>query len=405
MQTIVVVGGGASGFFFAIELASLRKDLEIIILEKNHAVLQKVKVSGGGRCNVTHACFQQSTLLKKYPRGKSLLKKTLQQFSPKETMAWFAARKVTLVEEADGRMFPSSNSSQEVIDMMLRECARLNINIQTKQEVIGIKPKMDGFDVLLKTGKTIAANAVMMACGGFHKKEHYAFIEALGHTIETPLPSLFTFNIANKKLHELMGLSAIASVKISGTPYQEEGPVLITHWGLSGPAVLRLSAFAAVDLHQKNYQVQIQVNWLNQPEHLVREQWQSIRNTLGAQRMEHKNPFQLPQRLWHYVLDESGIQAQTKWSELNAKDQNKLIHTLCAQEFEVKGKTTFKEEFVTCGGVRLSEVNTKTMESLLLKNLFFGGEVLDVDGITGGFNFQHAWASGFAAARGMSDAL
>lgn len=398
-----MVGGGASGFFFAIELASRRKDLRIIILEKNTAVLQKVKVSGGGRCNVTHACFQQSTLLKKYPRGKAVLKKTLAQFSPKETVAWFASRNVHLVAEEDGRMFPSSNSSQEIIDMMLRQCSQLNISVQTKREVLHITPTEQGFTLQLKNHETIDANMVMVACGGFHKKEHYAFLEQLGHSIEPPIPSLFTFNIPNKSLHALMGLSTEASVRITGSDFVEQGPVLITHWGLSGPAVLRLSAFGATLLHERNYQVTIQVNWLNQAEHLVREEWNAQRNKLGSMEMYHKNPFQLPQRLWQYLLQESGIAPLTKWSELPAKDQNKLIHTLTSHTFEVKGKTTFKEEFVTCGGIRLSEVNAKTMESNLHKGLYFGGEVLHVDGITGGFNFQHAWSSGYAAAKAISD--
>lgn len=400
MKTVVVIGGGASGFMFAVELARKRLPINVIILEKNSHVLQKVKVSGGGRCNVTHACFMNSELVKNYPRGKAFLKKTVQQFSTKDTVEWFKQFGVELKQENDGRMFPMSNSSQTIIDTFLHLCTTLNIELRTQHEVLEVNPTADSFLLRIKNKPDLLADNIMIACGGFNKTSAYDWIRSLGHTIIDPKPSLFTFNMPKHPITVLMGLSVpMVKVKILQTEFEATGPILITHWGLSGPAVLKLSAFAAEALSNLNYSFRISINWLNTPENELIKRWNTLRNGMGAQLLSHKNPFELPQRLWHYLLEDVGIATDTKWSELSAKEQNKLIHTLTTQEMNIQGKTTFKEEFVTCGGVSLDEVNPQTMESKLIKGIYFGGEVLNVDGITGGFNFQHAWTSGFIAAQ------
>jgi predicted Rossmann fold flavoprotein len=399
MKEVIIIGGGASGFFCATELAARCPELNITILEKQRAVLQKVKVSGGGRCNVTHACFENSTLLKSYPRGKAFLKKTMQLFAPKDTIQWFQEKGVTLIAESDGRMFPTTNTSETIINTFLLIASKLGIQIRTHQEVTFVEPKPSGFLLTLKNNETMCADAVLIACGGFQKKEHYGWIEQLGHSLTSPIPSLFTFNTAPHRMAQLMGISIpLGEARIVGTKFSQSGAILITHWGFSGPAILKLSAFAARELHDCCYTFSVAINWINIPEHELRENWNTLRNKQGGQTLGSRNPFTLPQRLWAYVLQEAGIEDTTKWSELNSKQQNKLIHTLTADTHSIKGKTTFKEEFVTCGGVSLSEVDANTMESKLIPNLYFGGEILDVDGITGGFNFQHAWTTGYIAA-------
>lgn len=398
-KNLVVIGGGASGFFCAIHAASLTENLKVTILEKQSKVLQKVKVSGGGRCNVTHQYMLSSQFIKNYPRGKNLLKKSLQNLSSEATMNWFREKGVDLKTEDDGRVFPTSNQSQSIIDCLLHACEENNIDVKLKHEVISIIPTNGSFALQLKTGSTIVANYVMLACGGFQTQLQYDWLKNLGHTIVNPVPSLFTFNIPNHPLRELMGISIEnAIVKVNETSLVDQGALLITHWGFSGPAVLRLSAWGAKLLSEEKYNFSISINWLGKPEHEIRSEWNTIRNTLKGQLIGSKNPFELPQRLWLYLIASVKINEQIKWSELPSKQQNQLIHALSASTYIVIGKTTFKEEFVTCGGIALEEVDTQTMESKLHSNLFFGGEILDVDGITGGFNFQHAWASGYSAA-------
>jgi predicted Rossmann fold flavoprotein len=402
-KELIVIGGGASGFFCAINAAQLSPNLSITILEKQNKVLQKVKVSGGGRCNVTHAIFQLSEFSKKYPRGKNFLKKTLQQFSSTDTINWFNQKGIDLKIEADGRMFPTSNTSQTIMDCLLNACTKQGIHLKLQADVKSIEKKDNQFEIRLKNNETLLADFVMIACGGFPNALQYDWLNALGHTIESPVPSLFTFNIQNKSLHELMGVVVDnAIVKISESKFTEQGPVLITHWGLSGPAIIRLSAWAARELEHRNYSFKILINWVGTSEHDIRESWNGIRNQEGGNFMSSKNPFLLPNRLWDYLLTISSISPDIKWSELPSKLQNKLIHNLTTFELEVKGKTTFKEEFVTCGGIKLEEVSPLTMESKINDNLFFGGEILDVDGITGGFNFQHAWSSGYIAAKAIA---
>lgn len=404
MKHLVIVGGGAAGFFCAAEAHARCPELHITLLEKQKQVLQKVKVSGGGRCNVTHNIDRVSNLVNYYPRGASFLKKAFAEFNTIDTREWFASRGIALKTEADGRMFPSSNSSQTIIDCLLKACEGARVDLQLSSEVCAIKPQQQQWLIELKNGQTIKADYVQLALGGLSKREQYAWLEQLGYPVVDPVPSLFTFNLGHKPLTELAGLSVPnARIHLEGSDIKQEGPLLITHWGLSGPAVLKASAFGARFLHEKKYNNGVLVNWIGTAEHDVQASWQTVRDSLGAQTLGSKNPFQLPARLWLYLLDRCDIVHETKWSELGAKPQNKLIHTLCADRYEIAGKTTFKEEFVTCGGIDLSVINPKTYESRLHPHLYFGGELLDVDGVTGGFNFQHAWTSGYLAAQSIAN--
>ena len=403
MKTLIVIGGGASGFFCAVNAAQLNPNLKVILLEKQSKVLQKVKVSGGGRCNVTHQCDSPSELLKAYPRGKNFLKKTFSHFTTQDTILWFESRGVKLKTETDGRMFPTTDSSQTIIDCLLQEATKYQVEVRLNSEVVSINQNKNGFDLTLKNGVNQSADYLYIATGGYPKSEQYNWLLHTGHKIEIPAPSLFTFNIPDKDLHELMGVTVEqARIKITGSKLQEEGPVLITHWGLSGPAVLRLSAWGARELQGVNYHFSIQLNWINIAENELREKWNLIRNQQGSNTLGQKNPFGLQSRLWHFLLQRSQNNTETKWSELTSKEQNKLIHILTAQEFEVKGKTTFKEEFVTCGGLSLEQIDPHTLQSKLVPGLYFGGELIDVDGITGGYNFQNAWTCGYVAAKAIA---
>jgi predicted Rossmann fold flavoprotein len=400
-KTLIVIGGGAAGFFCAINAAKMNTDLKVMIIEKSNKLLSKVKVSGGGRCNVTHHCFEITELIKKYPRGQNFLKKAFHQFNTKDTVQWFEERNVILKSEPDGRVFPLTNSSQTIIDCLLKEANKYGIEIILNCEIDSIEKKENIFILSSKNSKKITADYLCIATGGYQKPVQFNWLESIGHTIEKPLPSLFTFNIPNNQITQLMGLSVEnARVKIAGTKLQQDGPVLITHWGLSGPAVLKLSAWGAKELSDKNYHFLIAVNWLgDKNENDLRDEWINLRQRFSSQKMQHKNPFQLPNRLWLYFLKECFVDENARWADLTSKQQNQLIKNLTAHEFQIKGKTTFKEEFVTCGGIALSEVDVNTMQSKKIENLFFAGEVLDIDGVTGGFNFQNAWTTGWIAAK------
>lgn len=404
--TLVVIGGGAAGFFCAVNAARMNPLLKVTIVEKSSKVLSKVKVSGGGRCNVTHACFEIPELIKRYPRGQNFLKKSFHWFNTKDTIQWFEERGVKLKTEADGRIFPVTDNSQTIIDCLIKEANKYGVEILFNTEIKSVKQINNLF--LLATGtRQLETEFLCIASGGYPKSSQFEWIKNLGHTIEEPVPSLFTFNIPGNKITSLMGVSVEkATVKIQSTKLSATGPVLITHWGLSGPAVLKLSAWGARELAALNYHFNILINWLpSYNENTLREEWQSLRNQIASQKISSKNPFGLPQRLWLYFLDEFEINPDIRWADLSSASQNKLIKTLTAQAFQVKGKTTFKEEFVTCGGVRLSEIDANTMQSKIVPNLFFAGEIMDVDGITGGFNFQHAWTSGWIAARNIAGNL
>ena len=405
-KKLIVIGGGAAGFFCAVNAARQNSELQITLVEKSNKLLSKVRVSGGGRCNVTHACFSIAEMIKKYPRGQKFLKQAFHHFFTTDTVAWFEKRGVKLKTEADGRMFPESNSSETIINCLLEEANQYNVQILMNREVVKIEkifatPHENHFQITSKEGSILDADFVCIACGGFHKPEQYNWLTKLGHSFESPVPSLFTFNVPKNPISALMGISVEkTSVKINGTRLSQTGPVLITHWGFSGPAVLKLSAFAAKELSKMNYNFLISINWLSDyHENSLLEKLRSIRHEIAAKKILNKNPFELPQRLWEYHLRQCGINPEIRWADLPAKQQNQLAKQLCAQQFQVKGKTTFKEEFVTAGGIKLNEIDANTMQSKIVSNLFFSGEIADVDGITGGFNFQHAWTSGWLAAR------
>jgi hypothetical protein len=402
-KQLVIIGGGASGFFCAVNAAKINPNLKITIVEKQSKVLQKVKVSGGGRCNVTNGITQTSLLIQKYPRGKNFLKKSFKHFTTTDTMNWFQERGVKLKTEIDGRVFPVSDSSQSIIDCLLNEVSKYKIELKIQTEIVSAEKIKDQFILETKNGQQLIADYLYIASGGFPKIEQYDWMKKLGHQIEVPVPSLFTFNIPNHPINKLMGVVVENAIcKIIGTKLEEQGPVLVTHWGFSGPAILRLSAWGALELQEKNYDFTIIINWIGKKESELRANWNELRNKQSHLQLKNKNPFGLPTRLWDFILQENEIDDTTKWSELPSKEQNKLIHTLTTHTFQVKGKTTFKEEFVTCGGVQLNEVDADSMQSKIVPNLFFGGEILNIDGITGGFNFQNAWTCGFVAAKHLS---
>lgn len=402
-KRLIVIGGGAAGFFCAINAARLHPDLKVMLLEKSNKLLSKVKVSGGGRCNTTHACFEIPELVKKYPRGQNFVKKAFHWFHTKDTIQWFAERGVPLKTEPDGRMFPVTDDSQTIISCLLKEADKYGVEVMLQTDVKSIESTNTGFQ-LQTTNSKLPTDYLCIATGGYPKSNMFDWLLKLGHSIETPVPSLFTFNMPGNKVTELMGVSVEkAGLKVVGTKLAKEGPLLITHWGMSGPVVLRLSAWGARQLEALKYHFTILVNWLpDYKEQDLRSDWTSFRLEYASQKSGNRNPFGLPSRLWLYLLACSGINPETRWADLPSKEQNKLIGNLCAQSFSVEGKTTFKEEFVTCGGIKLTEIDPNSMESRIKKGLFFAGEVMDVDGITGGFNFQHAWTSGWIAANAIA---
>lgn len=399
-KTLAVIGGGAAGFFCAVNAARLNAHLKVVLIEKSSKLLSKVKISGGGRCNLTHACFEVQDLIKFYPRGQHFLKKAFYHFNPTNTIEWFKERGVATKQEADGRMFPVTDNSQTVIDCLLKEANQYKVDILMNAEVKSIVKEATAFNLTLANNKIIEADFVCIAAGGYPKSAMFDWLKQTGHSIVTPLPSLFTFNMPNNPITALMGVAVSdVTVKIKNTKLQTQGPCLITHWGLSGPAILKLSAFGARDIAAMQYQFTAIINWLPEyNENSLREEMQALRKQLASQIISHKNPFQLPQRFWQYQLNLAGINEQIRWADLPSTLQNQLIKNLVAQELAVNGKTTFKEEFVTTGGICLNEIDANTMQSKLVPNLFFAGEIMDIDGVTGGFNFQHAWTSGWLAA-------
>ena len=401
---LIVIGGGAAGFFCAVNAARLNPLLKVTILEKSSKLLSKVKVSGGGRCNVTHHCFDIVEMSKHYPRGQYFVKKAFHQFFTTDAIRWFEERGVKVKSEKDGRMFPVTDSSDTIINCLLKEADKYNVEIKLNTEVKNVNYTNEKFHLEIADSRQITGDYLCIAAGGYPKSSMFEWIRKLGHTIEEPVPSLFTFNLPGHSITKLMGVSVERTiVKIIGSKLSEEGPLLITHWGFSGPVVLRLSAWGARELATRNWQFTVLINWLGEySEERVREKFQRFRFDIATQKIINRNPFGLPQRLWEFLLDETGISAETRWADLPSKEQNRMIKNLCAYECAVKGKTTFKEEFVTAGGINLKETDPNTMMSKKVPNLFFAGEVMDVDGITGGFNFQHAWTSGFIAGKNIS---
>jgi len=403
---VAVIGGGAAGFFAAISCKAHNPLANVTIYEKSDKLLAKVKVSGGGRCNVTHACFAISQLSKFYPRGEKQLKKAFAYFNTNDTVKWFESRGVQLKTEEDKRMFPITDNSQTIINCLIRETEKLGITIQQHQTLLAIDRNADGFKLTFRD-TIINADKIIIASGGSPKKEGFNWLEKLGHTIESPVPSLFTFNMPNESVKSLMGVSVDkVSVRVVGRGLKSEGPLLITHWGMSGPAILKLSAWGARILSDLNYKFKIQVNWmglLNEDE--ARSALKNEIDLHPKRKVGNAEFTQLPNRLYLFLLAKLDINADTTLDELGRKNQNRLLNILLNNEYEVEGKTTFKEEFVTCGGISLSNVSIDTMESKVCPGIYFAGEVLDIDGVTGGFNFQAAWTTGFIAGKLLSHQL
>lgn len=403
-KRLIVIGGGAAGLFCAVNAARSDPALEVIILEKTNKLLGKVRISGGGRCNVTHACFSIADMVKKYPRGSSFLKKAFHQFFTNDIIAWFKERGVELKTEPDGRMFPVTDSSQTIIDCLIKEANKYGVEILMNREVKKLLTAGDHWSLVINEEEVMQADYVCVASGGYPKPVQYKWLTQQGHSIEEPVPSLFTFNMPGNAITSLMGVVVEnVRVKIAGSKLSEEGPLLITHWGMSGPAILKLSAWGARELARANWQFSIFVNWLPEfNENSLREKFQMFRFELATQKIVNRNPFALPNRLWEFFLKQSGVKEELRWADLPAAAQNKLIKNLCAGEYDVKGKTTFKEEFVTAGGIELSEIDFNTMQSRKFPGLFFAGEIINVDGVTGGFNFQNAWTTGWIAAKAIA---
>lgn len=403
---IVVIGGGAAGFFGAIACAQSHSHPQVIILEASHQPLAKVRVSGGGRCNVTHACFEPAALVQHYPRGGKALRGAFTRFQSRDTVNWFAARGVKLKTEADGRMFPITDDSATIVDCLMESAIALGIKIRTGTSVVSVKV-LDGatpkFEIQLKSGEIVTCDRLLLATGS--NKIGHQIAATLGHNIESPVPSLFTFNVLDKQLRELAGVSVdIVRLRLSvdGNKLEQTGPLLITHWGLSGPAVLKLSAWGARMLYDCKYHASLTINWLPQSNP------KDIGQTLFAAKTEWAKraitsscPVELPRRLWQYLGSRVAINNEDRWSGISHKSLNQLVQELTQGQYLIQGKGVFKEEFVTCGGVSLKEVNFKTMESRLCRGLYFAGEILDIDGITGGFNFQSAWTTAWLAGQAM----
>ena len=396
---IILVGGGAAGFFTAINIVEKNPKLKVVILERGKNVLEKVRISGGGRCNVTHACFVPNDLVKFYPRGEKELRGPFHQFCSGDTIEWFEKHGVALKIEDDGRMFPESNSSQTIIDCFLNATQKLGIAILTGHSVQSIF-RSDTFWKVETQSETFACQKIVMTSGSNPKM--WELLESLGHSIVNPVPSLFTFNIKDPRIKDLMGVSAFASVQVKDTKLSASGPLLITHWGMSGPGILRLSAWGARILHDKNYQFAIVVNWLNDVDfNDCIEILKELKHDQAKKAVSKKSPFEFPNRLWESLVLASEIDSETKWADLSRTQLHNLANQLTNAHFQVNGKSTFKEEFVTAGGVDLKEINFKTMESKILSDLYFAGEIVNIDAITGGFNFQNAWTSGFIVAENI----
>ena len=396
---ILVIGGGAAGFFTAINAAELLPTSKICILERGKEVLTKVRVSGGGRCNVTHAEFLPKELSKNYPRGEKELLGPFHQFMTGDTIEWFEKRGVELKIEDDGRMFPTTDSSETIIDCFLKETKRLGVEVRKNQPVQQVE-KEGGIWKIGTKNETLLTKKLVFATGSNPKI--WKLLKGLGHNIVPPVPSLFTFNIKDERIVNLPGISTQISVKVMGTKLESKGPVLITHWGMSGPAVLKLSAWGAKELNEKKYTFSIQVNWLAgiSIEECL-EKLKTLKKTYAKQQVSKRPQFELPKRLWQSLAMVSEIPERSIWAELNKKQLRYFAEQLTRSVFKVKGKSTFKEEFVTAGGVELSEVDFRTFQSKIHKNLYFAGEILNIDAITGGFNFQNAWTGGFLAAKSL----
>jgi predicted flavoprotein YhiN len=438
---ITVIGGGAAGFFSAITCAQTYPQARVTLLEAGRQLLAKVRISGGGRCNVTHACFDPGVLVQNYPRGGKALRGAFTRFQPRDTVEWFASHSVKLKTEADGRMFPVTDDSATIVNCLIRTAEDAGVKIRTGDAVVSVKkltsegghggtaPTEDSFpgrtwerisrgsastatntadklsisspnpvfEIELKSGDKLQCDRLILATGS--NSSGFKWAKDLGHTIEPPVPSLFTFNVADRRIQDLAGVSvANAQVKLPGAKLEQSGPLLITHWGLSGPAILKLSAWGARFLHDRHYQTPVLINWLPQyNSEVLRQQLLGVKSQLSHRLIVSSCPVPIPRRLWERLTSSIGIDEQKRWADLSNKMLDRLLQELVQGEYQIAGKGAFKEEFVTCGGVNLKEVDFKTMESRRCPGLYFAGEVLDIDGVTGGFNFQSAWTTAWLA--------
>ncbi|MBD2388480.1 NAD(P)/FAD-dependent oxidoreductase [Cylindrospermum sp. FACHB-282] len=405
---IVVIGGGAAGFFGAIACAQANPHARVTLLEASRQPLAKVLISGGGRCNVTHACFEPERLVQNYPRGAKALLSAFTRFQAKDTAAWFAQRGVYLNIEADGRMFPVTNTSETIVECLIKTAAIAGVELRIGTPVVSVKRTSPaaGFEISLKSGETKNCDRLLLATGS--SLIGYKIARELGHQIEPPVPSLFTFNIPDPKLRALAGISVNPvqlRLSVGGkSPLQQTGPLLITHWGLSGPAVLKLSAWGARVLHESRYQAKLLINWLpDLQQEQVRQKLLAVKQEWPQKAIALHRGIDLPHRLWQYIIARAEITTEDRWAGLPNKKLNQLVLELTQGEYLISGKGAFKEEFVTCGGVKLKEVNFKTLESRLVPGLYFAGEILDIDGVTGGFNFQSAWTTAYLAGKAMGN--
>ena len=400
-KKVAVIGGGAAGFFASISVKENYPKHQVILFEKTSKVLSKVKVSGGGRCNVTHNCTDISDLCDAYPRGGKKLKSLFYQFSTSDTIDWFESRGVPLKTEKDGRIFPVSNNSQSIIDCLIDEINRLKVTLELGQTIENVEQDKIGWKLKFKDQPSQQFDVIIIATGGSPKLKGFDWMQNLGHNIINPIPSLFTFNMPNESIKELMGLVVEnARVKIKNSKIQTQGPLLITHWGMSGPAILKASAFGARLLSKLEYQFEIEINWIDETNmDLLFNQLQQYSQLNPHKGIGNNKAFMIPNRLWTFLLLKVDIPVEKKWNEIGKKKFRQLITTLTQDNYKVSGKTTFKEEFVTCGGIDLNDINLNTMESKKVNNLYFAGEIIDVDAITGGYNFQAAWSGGYVAGK------
>ena len=396
-KKVVIVGGGAAGFFAAINIAENRPDFDVIIIEKSDQVLQKVKISGGGRCNITNACFDPKELIKNYPRGGKELLGPFHQFMTGDTMEWFESRGVPLKIEDDNRVFPASNSSQTIVDFFTQTAQKLGVKVLTQHRVATVLKTENQFEIVTSKGNFIA-DIVLIATGSNNRI--YQVVSSLGHTIIHTVPSLFTFEINDNRLKTIPGISVPnATIQIQNKEFLMDGPLLITHWGMSGPAILKLSAFAARYLAEVNYYFDLEVNWLSKSEDMVLNDLKDYKMAHPKKTMVSKSPFSdIPNRLWEQICLFCNLDSKNIWADCDKLQLQKITNQLTKANFKVTGKSTFKDEFVMAGGIDLIEINLKKMESKIHPNLYFAGEILNIDAVTGGFNFQNAWTGAYIAA-------
>ena len=402
MKNIAVIGGGAAGFFSAISVKNHYSTYNVVLFEKSSKFLSKVKISGGGRCNVTNSTIDIRILCNAYPRGGKKLKNIFHQFGTEDTRNWFEERGVPLKVEPDGRVFPISNNSQSIIDCLVHECEKKNISIKFLKSVKRLsKVKSKWIINFNDNSSSDLFDSIIVASGGSPKLKGFDWLKNLGHKIINPIPSLFTFNMPKESIISLSGIALKqVRIKIIDTKIDLLGPLLITHWGMSGPVILKASSIGARDLFEKEYSFDLQINWLiDRNTEILFKKLQDYSMLFSNKLLSKQNPFDLPSRLWLFLIEKSNLNDNKKWGELGKKNMRKLIEFLTKDFYSVSGKTTFKEEFVTCGGVSLENIELKTMQSKIVTDLYFAGEVLDIDGITGGYNFQSAWSTGFIAGK------